>query len=145
MASQTMLAGMKFSITGTPNSHGFIPVYESTENLLCSYFQAASIYSKSQAKKLLEKFGLNPLLLAVQNNSEKFKFARTSKFFAKFSDGKAYFFHKFEPWYTLRAFMAGQNVRQAFSTLPDILSPCQTFFADWQIYLISVLSGHCFP
>ncbi len=29
--------------------------------LFCSYFQAASIYCKSQAEKQLEKFGLNPL------------------------------------------------------------------------------------
>ncbi len=45
-------------------------MHESTENLRIthfkllfglSYFQAASIYSKSQAKRLLEKFGLNPL------------------------------------------------------------------------------------
>ncbi len=33
---------------------------------------------------------------------------------------------------------AGQNVRQAFSALPDILSRCQTFFPvdDWQISLV---------
>ena len=33
---------------------------------------------------------------------------------------------------------AGQNVPQAFSALPDILSRCQTFFPvdDWQISLV---------
>ena len=33
--------------------------------LFCSYFQAASIYCKSQAENLLEEFGLNPLQLVV--------------------------------------------------------------------------------
>ena len=41
---------------------------------------------------------------------------------------------------------AGQNVRQAFSALSDILSRCQTFFSvdDWQISLVSLvfLVGH---
>ena len=30
MASQTMLAGMKFSITGTPNSHRFVRLRSNT-------------------------------------------------------------------------------------------------------------------
>ncbi len=41
---------------------------------------------------------------------------------------------------------AGQNVRQAFSNLPDILRPCQTFFPvdDWQISEVNLvfLVGH---
>ncbi len=40
----------------------------------------------------------------------------------------------------------GQNVRQAISALPDILSPCQTFFPvdDWQISvaILVFLVGH---
>ena len=36
----------------------------------------------------------------------------------------------------------GQNVWQAFGALPDILSPCQTFFPA----LLANISGHsCFP
>ncbi len=43
----------------------FKGIHKSTENwwsqIFNSYFQAASIYRKSQAEKQLEKFGLNPL------------------------------------------------------------------------------------
>ncbi len=50
------------------------------------------------------------------------------------SDRKNYFWH------------ARQNVRQDFSTLLDILSPCQTFFPvdDWQILvaILVFLVGH---
>ena len=41
---------------------------------------------------------------------------------------------------------AGQNVQQAFSALPDILSPCQRFFPvdDWHISvaILVFLVGH---
>ena len=45
------------------------------------------------------------------------------------SDRKNYFWH------------AIQNVRQALSALPDILSPCQTLFPvnDWQISMVIVV------
>ena len=48
---------------------------------------------------------------SVSNRSKKCKKAG----FAKHSDRENYFWH------------AGQYVRQAFSALPDILDPCQTF------------------
>ncbi len=41
---------------------------------------------------------------------------------------------------------AGQNVQLAFLVLPDIMSPCQTFFPvdDWQILMVILvfLVGH---
>ena len=52
----------------------------------------------------------------------------------EFSDRENYFWH------------AGQNVRQAFTAMPDLLSPCQTFFPvdDWQISvaIFLFLVGH---
>ena len=45
------------------------------------------------------------------------------------SDREKYFWH------------AGQNVRQVLSAVPDILSPCQTFFPvdDWLISVVILI------
>ncbi len=57
---------------------------------------------ESAREKLAEHSQISVILqfISCYNNWEKFKFVRTSKFLANFSEGKAEFFRKFEPCFS---------------------------------------------
>ena len=67
MACQTMLAGMKFSITGTPNSHGVTQSIQGAKMLtgIASYNHVTLKIKQF----IIENLGLRGVIINILNNS----------------------------------------------------------------------------
>ncbi len=75
-ASQTMLAGMKFSMTGTPNSHEYQQYYSSMKKQLCLLLQSGKYSARKKIEVSWTKIArnlLNILLFPFLSNIELYK------------------------------------------------------------------------